>query len=107
MALLYGYRSITIFVTLLPKSNPSYFCTPKLDPSQISVALILRRVAFMLSGFGLTINGHQVYCGDFMYSGHTMIMVLTNLIVNECKPCCRGSLRGAKGARASPQYFEQ
>ena len=86
MALLYGYRSVTIFVTQLPKSNPNYYCTSKLDsPQALTFGLVLRRVAYMLSGFGLSINGHHIYCGDYMYSGHTMIMVLTNLVVRECK----------------------
>jgi len=39
-----------------------------------------------MSGFGLSINGQHVYCGDFIFSGHTMILILSYLIISECKP---------------------
>ena len=38
-----------------------------------------------MSGFGLTMNGNHVYCGDFIYSGHTMTFVLAYLVMLECK----------------------
>ena len=39
----------------------------------------------VFSGFGLTINGKQTFCGDFIFSGHTMTLVLSYLVVSECK----------------------
>ena len=33
LGLLYGYRAITMFVTVLPISNPNYQCDPKLTVS--------------------------------------------------------------------------
>jgi len=39
----------------------------------------------ILSGFGLSINGQHVYCGDFIFSGHTMILILSYLLIRECK----------------------
>ena len=46
---------------------------------------MLRRVVKIMSGFGLSINGQHVYCGDFIFSGHTMILILSYLIISECK----------------------
>ena len=34
---------------------------------------------------GLSINGQHIYCGDYIYSGHTMTLVMTYLIIKECK----------------------
>ena len=39
----------------------------------------------LLSGAGLSINEQHVYCGDYIYSGHTMTLVMTFLIIKECK----------------------
>ena len=43
-------------------------------------------------GFGLTINGKHTFCGDFIFSGHTMMFVLSYLVVSECK--CLGQFLG-------------
>ncbi|CAL4144058.1 unnamed protein product [Meganyctiphanes norvegica] len=84
MGLLYFYRSITMYVTVLPVANPNYFCSPKANTT--SVVLVLKRVAQLLSGFGLSINGQHTFCGDYIYSGHTMMLVLCYLIVQEYTP---------------------
>ena len=39
----------------------------------------------LLSGAGLSINEQHVYCGDYIYSGHTMTLVMTFLIIKECE----------------------
>jgi len=39
----------------------------------------------IIPGFGLTINGKHTFCGDFIYSGHTMMFVLSYLVASECK----------------------
>ncbi|XP_040576177.1 phosphatidylcholine:ceramide cholinephosphotransferase 1 [Lepeophtheirus salmonis] len=85
LGLLYGYRAITMFVTILPAANPSYHCAPKLVDSGrvLTVREVIKRVLKILSGFGLSINGKHVYCGDYIYSGHTMIAVLCYLIIAE------------------------
>lgn len=88
LGLLYGYRAITMFVTVLPIADPNYQCDPKLsDNGQVlTVSIVLMRAVKILSGFGLTMNGNHVYCGDFIYSGHTMTFVLGYLVMMECKP---------------------
>ena len=34
---------------------------------------------------GLSVNGQHVFCGDYIYSGHTMIIIMGHLIIRECK----------------------
>ena len=75
VGLLYGYRAVTMIVTVLPSANSEYHCDQQLNHT-ISSAEVLHRVVKIMSGFGLSINGHHVYCGDFIFSGHTMILVL-------------------------------
>jgi shingomyelin synthase len=79
----YLYRAITMYVTVLPKPDPNYACTPR--SGNLTVLVVVERVVKVLSGFGLTTNGEQVYCGDYIYSGHTMILIMTYLIIYECK----------------------
>lgn len=83
MSLLYMYRSITMYVTVLPIASKTYFCSPKLNETY--PLTIARRVLTLMSGFGLSVNGKHVYCGDFIYSGHTVILVLSYLFISECK----------------------
>ena len=76
-----------MFVTVLPIANPEYQCDPKLsdEGKVLSVTIVLMRAIKIISGFGLTMNGKHVYCGDFIYSGHTMTFVLAYLVMLECK----------------------
>jgi len=85
LSLLYGYRAITMMVTVLPKANPAYYCAPKLKAQDqvLTFGTVLYRVAQLLSGFGLTMNGKHTFCGDFIFSGHTMTLVLSCLAVHE------------------------
>ena len=45
----------------------------------------MQRMIQLMSGGGLSINEQHVYCGDYIYSGHTMTLVMTFLIIKECK----------------------
>lgn len=85
VGLLYGYRAVTMIVTVLPSANSEYHCDQQLNHT-ISSAEVLHRVVKIMSGFGLSINGHHVYCGDFIFSGHTMILVLCSLIIADYAP---------------------
>ncbi|CAG0893858.1 unnamed protein product [Darwinula stevensoni] len=84
MGLLYLMRSITFFVTVLPVANPNYKCNPQSNDT--TPAVILQRVVYLCTGFGLSISGHHTYCGDYIFSGHTMILVLGYLIMREYSP---------------------
>lgn len=83
MSLLYMYRAITMYVTVLPLSNRNYPCSPK--SNETSPLMIVKRVAKLMSGMGLSVNGQHVYCGDFIYSGHTVVLTFTYLLIAECK----------------------
>ena len=76
-------RALTMFVTVLPVSSRTYFCSPKSNDTTVWTAIA--RAVSMISGFGLSINGKQNYCGDFIYSGHTVMLVLGYLIISECE----------------------
>jgi len=83
LSLLYLLRSVTMFVTVLPMSSTTYYCSPKANST--NPVLIARRVFQLFSGFGLSINGKHTFCGDYIYSGHTTILVMSYLIIVECK----------------------
>jgi len=80
----YLYRSVTFFVTVLPKPDASFHCAPQLNNT--SVLVVLERFVTLATGFGLTINGNYVYCGDYIYSGHTTMLVSCYLIIQEYSP---------------------
>ena len=46
---------------------------------------VTRRVITLLSGGGLSINGKHVYCGDYIFSGHTVIFVMAYLCIKQCQ----------------------
>merc|ERR1719323_379565 len=78
----YFYRSITMFLTVLPVSDKIYrddVC--KQPSSDITPLIVVQRVAKLISGMGLSINENHVYCGDQIYSGHTMVLVMTYLVI--------------------------
>ncbi len=58
-----------------------YFC-----PCQIygDMWAKLQRAVAIWSGFGMTLTGVQT-CGDYMFSGHTVVLTMLNFFVTECK----------------------
>lgn len=84
MGLLYFYRSITMYVTVLPVADPNYYCSEKANNT--NSVLVLKRMVRLLSGFGLSINGQHTFCGDYIYSGHTVCLVMAYLIIREYTP---------------------
>ncbi|XP_055355913.1 ceramide phosphoethanolamine synthase-like [Paramacrobiotus metropolitanus] len=73
-----------MLVTALPVANTDYCCSPKMNHT--SILVILERIGMLLSGLGLSVNGQNIYCGDYIYSGHTCVLVLSALVVNEDAP---------------------
>lgn len=79
LSLLYFMRSITMFVTVLPVSSTEYYCSPQ---GNSTVMVVLQRSLTLFFGMGLTINGKHTYCGDYIYSGHTTVLVMSYLMIS-------------------------
>jgi shingomyelin synthase len=83
LSILYLYRSICFYVTVLPISSSTYYCSPKSESS--SIGEIVRRAFQVVLGMGLSINNKQIICGDSIFSGHATILIFCCLIISECK----------------------
>jgi len=84
LGVLYYYRALTMFVTNLPKADKNYTCTPK--KNDITALEYIKRMITIISGGGLSINGKHVYCGDYIFSGHTMILTMGYLAIKQYSP---------------------
>ncbi|XP_017294940.1 phosphatidylcholine:ceramide cholinephosphotransferase 2 [Kryptolebias marmoratus] len=80
---LYMYRCVTMYITTLPVPGKHMVCAPKLyNNSTGKIWRILR----LISGGGLSITGSHLMCGDFLYSGHTVMLTLSYLFIKEYSP---------------------
>ncbi|KAM9561477.1 phosphatidylcholine:ceramide cholinephosphotransferase 1-like isoform 1-T5 [Salvelinus alpinus] len=80
---LYLYRCITMYITTLPVPGMHFKCSPKLFGDWEAQ---MRRVMKMIAGGGLTITGSHHMCGDYLYSGHTVMLTLSYLFIKEYSP---------------------
>ncbi|XP_060942838.1 phosphatidylcholine:ceramide cholinephosphotransferase 1 [Limanda limanda] len=80
---LYMYRCITMYITTLPVPGMHFKCSPKLLGNW---ELQMRRVMKLIAGGGLSITGSHSMCGDYLYSGHTVMLTLTYLFIKEYSP---------------------
>jgi shingomyelin synthase len=109
LGLLYYYRALTMMITVLPKSDKDYECHPKQNETtpmsewedgnqtiKVTIRLCVplcdanppvyvERVLTIISGGGLSINGKHVFCGDYIFSGHTMTLTLGYLAIKHCE----------------------
>jgi len=84
LGILYYYRALTMFVTVLPKSDETYTCMPrKNDTTALDYG---KRVLTIISGGGLSINGKHIFCGDYIFSGHTMTLTMGYLVIKQYSP---------------------
>ncbi|XP_028298256.1 phosphatidylcholine:ceramide cholinephosphotransferase 2 [Gouania willdenowi] len=80
---LYAYRCVTMYITTLPVPGRHMVCAPKLyNDSPGKIWRILR----LISGGGLSLTGSHLMCGDFLYSGHTVMCTLSYLFIKEYSP---------------------
>lgn len=56
-----------------------------LKDNSTNARVVFVRTLQLVSGGGLQINGKHTFCGDYIYSGHTLVLVMTYLVVKECK----------------------
>lgn len=78
MGIIYLARAICMSSTQVPLIKSDY-CAKKMTPEQYNswsyyLSEIFYRVFHMALGFGLSINGNHVYCGDYIFSGHTVTL---------------------------------
>ncbi|CAD5221934.1 unnamed protein product [Bursaphelenchus okinawaensis] len=85
-SLLYFGRCVTMFVTQVPVADQNYYCSPKLSGENRTIGAIFLRALRVLSGVGLSINGKHTLCGDYIYSGHTVVFVTCYLFIREYSP---------------------
>ncbi|XP_043088486.1 phosphatidylcholine:ceramide cholinephosphotransferase 2 [Puntigrus tetrazona] len=83
---LYMYRMVTMYITTLPVPSMHMDCAPKLYGDSHGK---MKRVLQLVSGGGLSITGSHLMCGDFLYSGHTVMLTLTFLFIQEYSPRSR------------------
>jgi len=80
---LYLYRSCTMYVTTLPVPGLHFRCAPK---AHGQISLMLTRAIGLLLGGGLSITGSHHLCGDYLFSGHTVMIVVCVLSIIEYTP---------------------
>lgn len=91
MGIIYLARAICMYSTQVPAIKTDY-CAPKMTPEQFNswsyyISEIFHRVFHMALGFGLSINGRHVYCGDYIFSGHTVTLTFCKYTCITTIPC--------------------
>nr|XP_028584355.1 sphingomyelin synthase-related protein 1 [Podarcis muralis] len=82
MGTVFLLRCITMFVTSLSVPGQHLQCSGKLYGN---VWAKLQRAFAIWSGFGMTLTGVHT-CGDYMFSGHTVVLTMLNFFVTEYTP---------------------
>ncbi|KAI6066560.1 Sphingomyelin synthase-related protein 1 [Aix galericulata] len=82
MGTVFLLRCVTMFVTSLSVPGQHLQCTGKLYGN---VWAKLQRAFAIWSGFGMTLTGVHT-CGDYMFSGHTVVLTMLNFFVTEYTP---------------------
>ena len=75
---LYLYRSATTLVTSLPIPGHYITCKHKYDGS-ISITTFIYNIFKVLLGGGTHISGSGTACGDYLFSGHTVILLVCTI----------------------------
>lgn len=76
-----GGRIQAIYFSLFVSTSCSLSLYQLHGDSQAKIQRILR----LVSGGGLSITSSHLLCGDFLYSGHTVMLTLTYLFIKECE----------------------
>ncbi|XP_056465554.1 sphingomyelin synthase-related protein 1-like [Gadus chalcogrammus] len=75
-------RCFTMFVTSLSVPGQHLKCASKMYDDTWSK---IQRALAIWSGFGMTLTGVHT-CGDYMFSGHTVVLTMLNFFVTEYTP---------------------
>ncbi|KAM9847341.1 sphingomyelin synthase-related protein 1-like [Aulostomus maculatus] len=82
MGTVFLLRCCTMFVTSLSVPGQHLKCASKTYGDTWEK---IQRALAIWSGFGMTLTGVQT-CGDYMFSGHTVVITLLNFFVTEYTP---------------------
>ncbi|XP_070697306.1 sphingomyelin synthase-related protein 1-like [Pempheris klunzingeri] len=82
MGTVFLLRCCTMFVTSLSVPGQHLKCASKTYSDTLGK---IQRALAIWSGFGMTLTGVQT-CGDYMFSGHTVVITLLNFFVTEYTP---------------------
>ncbi|KAJ8418208.1 hypothetical protein AAFF_G00139170 [Aldrovandia affinis] len=82
MGTVFMLRCVTMFVTSLSVPGQHLQCSAKMYGD---IWAKLQRALAIWSGFGMTLTGVHT-CGDYMFSGHTVVLTMLNFFVTEYTP---------------------
>nr|XP_033797023.1 sphingomyelin synthase-related protein 1 isoform X2 [Geotrypetes seraphini] len=82
MGTVFLLRCVTMFVTSLSVPGQHLQCSGKMYDN---IWAKLKRAFAIWSGFGMTLTGVHT-CGDYMFSGHTVVLTMLNFFVTEYTP---------------------
>jgi shingomyelin synthase len=51
----------------------------------LSSAVVFDKVLEITTGWGISLGDEQPFCGDYIFSGHTIMLVMGYLVVRDCK----------------------
>jgi len=97
VGLLYLYRCVTMYVTNLPRAYDTYGCASRTNGTFEQV--VQRSIRIMLSA-GMSVADELRTCGDWVFSGHTCVLVTTYLFIQEYSPRRMWPLHWACGITA-------
>nr|CAD2176240.1 unnamed protein product [Meloidogyne enterolobii] len=85
IACLYSFRTVMMLVTQLPAGykNNEVRCRPSINKINRTLSIYLIRTLEQTIHVGLQDNSKQMLCGDFLFSGHTLIMVISALSISK------------------------
>jgi shingomyelin synthase len=76
-----------MYATVLPLANDHVYCSPKINTTSTfgqTVLIITEEVIKLIAAGGLPITGKKTMCGDYIFSGHTIIVMMAYLLMREC-----------------------
>ncbi|CAL8077230.1 unnamed protein product [Orchesella dallaii] len=84
IAILYIFRCVTMFITVLPPPSETFNCIP--PSGNLSFYDVWSRAIPLQKKLGFSMNTEKMYCGDYIFSGHTSILLIINLFIKEYSP---------------------
>lgn len=84
LGVIYFARAVCMSSTQVPLIKTDLICAPVMGPNvswSEYITEIIRRALSMMLGLGLSINGQHNYCGDYIFSGHTVTLTFCKYFI--------------------------